>query len=96
MMTRRREALSALMKMSSLRDDVHAQKCIDTDRGTVNVDALDDYDWLPDQAVLVDLIYAVWEGSDTCDVSRFINLSEYDRLAVLHVLRVWLTNDETP
>lgn len=83
-------AITALMRCSALNGHPHAEACIDTDRGTVDVERLMDWSWSSGETVLVGLIrafYSGWSGVDLADIAK---LDADNRRAAVLALRVWL------
>jgi hypothetical protein len=83
-------AIAALMRCSALNGHPHAQACIDTDRGVVDVQRLMDWSWSSGETVLVGLVrafYCGWAGVDLADIAK---LDADNRRAAVLALRVWL------
>jgi hypothetical protein len=89
-MTHSMKAIQTLMRTSALNGHPHAEACIDSDRGVVDVARLIDFGWSSGELVLVGLVRAFYGGWSDMDISDIAKLDTDNRRAATLALRVWL------
>ncbi len=89
-MTHSMKAIQTLMRTSALNGHPHAEACIDSDRGVVDVARLIDFGWSSGEQVLVGLVRAFYGGWSDMDISDISKLDTDNRRAATLALRVWL------
>lgn len=82
------------MRFSALARSEHAQRCVDLDRSTVDLERLDDYGWSSGERILVDLIRAMWNGSGGVTVHDLTRLDDENRRVAVMAIGAWLLEPE--